>query len=52
MISCVKVDSMLITWRQFLLEVADLFYLKKPNNIIMVTGTKGKASVVGYIRQI
>ena len=52
MISCVKADSMLITWMHFFKYRIHLFYLKKPNNIIMVSGTDGKTSVVDYIRQI
>ena len=36
----------------FFLKVVVLFQLNKPDNIIMVTGTTGKASVVDCIRQI
>ncbi|WP_347938921.1 UDP-N-acetylmuramoyl-L-alanyl-D-glutamate--2,6-diaminopimelate ligase [Rickettsia oklahomensis] len=38
--------------RKALYEVIEIFYSKKPKNLIAVTGTNGKSSVVSYIAQL
>jgi UDP-N-acetylmuramyl tripeptide synthase len=38
--------------RQLLSEAANLFYQKKPRNLIAVTGTNGKTSIANFFYQI